>query len=483
MSTGGGLGAILGGMQVDPTRLRRGLGDALMGIGAIGLGQDPFAVMQAQRQGRREEERTQIEDQRYDQEWGMKKDQFDLTKRKTEIEIKQEEAREERRILNEKKGERLAIGLFPDLAMQVAHVNSAIDQAQQTNQQEWAANNYGIGQPGPIAPMGGGQARIQDVNMGTLPQGQGLAPAMGGAPQGSQRGLAGAMQPDPNLTPQELQVLQGLAQSGDYETLAAKHDEFLLTPAEKPGDLDNLIIRGPDGKPMINELALEAKRLIARDSAARNTTEIKLPAEETEYDKEMGKTLAGEYVGTQKAGAQAATQAEQYRQLGDALAATYTGVGGKSVLQLKRLAQAAGFDVEGVAPAQLAQKISRELALTLRNPESGAGMPGQLSNADRDYLESMVPGLETSPEGNKLMVDYMIRLAERKEQVAAEARKYAQANGGRLDANWYTALQQYVDANPLFTDQDLAAAQAAAAGGDVGGGPELSDEELINKYK
>jgi hypothetical protein len=152
-------------------------------------------------------------------------------------------------------------------------------------------------------------------------------------------------------------------------------------------------------------------------------------------------------------------------------------------LQLKRLAQAAGFDVEGVAPAQLAQKISRELALTLRNPESGAGMPGQLSNADRDYLESMVPGLETSPEGNKLMVDYMIRLAERKEQVAAEARKYAQANGGRLDANWYTALQQYVDANPLFTDQDLAAAQAAAAGGDVGGGPELSDEELINKYK
>jgi hypothetical protein len=64
----GGLSAILGGVQVDPTRLRRGLGDALMGIGAIGLGQDPFAVMQAQRQGRREEERTQIEDQRYDQD-------------------------------------------------------------------------------------------------------------------------------------------------------------------------------------------------------------------------------------------------------------------------------------------------------------------------------------------------------------------------------------------------------------------------------
>jgi hypothetical protein len=192
MSTGGGLGAILGGMQVDPTRLRRGLGDALMGIGAIGLGQDPFSVMQAQKQGRREEERTQIEDQRYDQEWGMKQEQFGLQKDKLLLEKEQMAENHERQKRAEQQGMVIAAALFPKEAAAVA----------QTAQM-----------------MQGG--------------GQGLAPAMG-APQPPQQGLGGMMampQGLPqNITPEEYQVLSTM--QNDPAMLAEKYREFLLSPAE-----------------------------------------------------------------------------------------------------------------------------------------------------------------------------------------------------------------------------------------------------------
>ena len=50
----------------------------------------------------------------------------------------------------------------------------------------------------------------------------------------------------------------------------------------KPGDLDNLIIMGPDGKPMINPLAVEAKKQIA--AAGRAPTPPRPPI----WDSERG---------------------------------------------------------------------------------------------------------------------------------------------------------------------------------------------------
>jgi hypothetical protein len=307
--------------------------------------------------------------------------------------------------------------------------------------------------------------------------GQGLAGAMGA--QSQQGGIADILKQYPNIDQTEAAGLTGLAQMGDPDVFMSELQKAAMSGPEKPEnvEIEDGYILTPEGPQPIEGWEERKARIAA---AGRNQTTVNLPAMESAYDKKTGEIMAEENVNIQKTGTQAAGQAEQYRRLGDALAATYTGAGGKAVLQLKRIAGAMGMEVEGVEDAQLAQKISRELALTLRNPESGAGMPGQLSNADRDYLESMVPGLETSAGGNKLMVDYMVRLANRKAEVAAEARKYIEEHG-RLDANWYSALAKYVEANPLFTEADLAKAQSAGTA--QGGSEGLSDEDLINKYK
>jgi hypothetical protein len=138
MSTGGGLGAILGGMQVDPTRLRRGLGDALMSLGAIGLGQDPFSVMQAQKQGRADEEQRTLENKRYDDESAFKKQQFGLRQQQEERLLRQQlmhqQEDQERRQAASEQGKVVAAALFPKEAAAVAQTAQMMQQAQAPQQ-------------------------------------------------------------------------------------------------------------------------------------------------------------------------------------------------------------------------------------------------------------------------------------------------------------------------------------------------------------
>jgi len=139
------------------------------------------------------------------------------------------------------------------------------------------------------------------------------------------------------------------------------------------------------------------------------------------------------------------------------------------------------MDVSGVADGDLANSISNQLALQLRNPNGGAGMPGSLSDSDRQFLTSMAPSLGNTPAGNALMIEAAKRVQQRNIIVGQLASQYAQDHGGQLDDNFFQALQQYSDAHPLFDDLIKAmpqsgapAAPAPAAGPfapvDMGGG-------------
>jgi hypothetical protein len=102
---------------------------------------------------------------------------------------------------------------------------------------------------------------------------------------------------------------------------------------------------------------------------------------------------------------------------------------------------------------EAAQALSSEIALQLRNPSGGAGMPGAMSDADRQFLANMVPGLATTPEGRKLMIETATKLAQRDKEVAAMARKYRQKKGN-IDEGFYDELAQFSSAKPLFGKSD-----------------------------
>jgi hypothetical protein len=76
-------------------------------------------------------------------------------------------------------------------------------------------------------------------------------------------------------------------------------------------------------------------------------------------------------------------------------------------------------------------------------------MPGALSDKDREFLASMVPGIEKTPEGRKQILDTAKRLAKRQQEVSKLAREYRKKNGS-MDEGFYEVLEDFSSKNPLF---------------------------------
>lgn len=218
-----------------------------------------------------------------------------------------------------------------------------------------------------------------------------------------------------------------------------------------------------------NTFTNEWKPLDPALSKVQVNPNINLPPQETEERKVVGKHYGEQFTEIQKAGFNAQANNAKLDALGKALEGAYTGTGGQTVLAAKKAAKALGIDVEGVPEAEAANAISREMALQLRNPAGGAGMPGAMSDADREFLVSMVPGLSTTREGNQLLIDYQKRVNTRTAEVAKLAREYRKEKGS-LDEGFYDKLAEHSAKNPLFKEEDFKKAQAIA------GNPKIMDE-------
>jgi hypothetical protein len=179
--------------------------------------------------------------------------------------------------------------------------------------------------------------------------------------------------------------------------------------------------------------------------------------QENEFGKTLGKKLAEQYVeiqqGAQSARAKIATLEGLKQALGQS---SYTGVGAEALLTLRQAAKALNIDVGDLGPEESARAIGNQLALQLRNPSGGAGMPGAMSDKDREFLVASVPGLTKTPQGNARLVDYMARVERRSIEVADLANQYMQTHGGQLDAGFYEELSKWSQANPLFADEQAA---------------------------
>ena len=143
----------------------------------------------------------------------------------------------------------------------------------------------------------------------------------------------------------------------------------------------------------------------------------------------------------------------------------YTGIGGDWVQQGRRLAGAFGIaDADRLGSAELVETITNRLALGQRTTGDGAGMPGAMSDADREFLVKTVPGLLKSPNGNAQILDFMEKVAKRELDVAKMAADYEQQNGA-LDVGFDQQLMSYVSNNPLFAAKTANDAPTAARPG------------------
>jgi hypothetical protein len=181
------------------------------------------------------------------------------------------------------------------------------------------------------------------------------------------------------------------------------------------------------------------------------TSVVNLPGQEKAESKAVGEFFGKTYADIQSAGALATNKINKVERLNTLLDGVQTGKLTPLGVDLASTAASLGFKIDPkLGNKQAADALSKEMALELRNPSGGAGMPGALSNSDREFLMSMTPGLTSDPAGRKLISESMVKLAKRDQDVAKLARDYRKRKGS-LDEGFYDELAKFSDANPLFT--------------------------------
>lgn len=180
--------------------------------------------------------------------------------------------------------------------------------------------------------------------------------------------------------------------------------------------------------------------------------------QDTEFNKKVGGELGEQYSSLLKADMNAPATIAKYQRLSNLLGQVNTGKFKGTTVDLKAAVKSLGVDLnalgvaDDVAPAQAARALSNQLALELRNPAGGAGMPGALSDKDREFLLQSIPGLENDPQAIGKMIEYRVKLAQREQAVAKKARDYRKRHG-KFDEGFFDELADWSNKNPLFKQE------------------------------
>lgn len=215
------------------------------------------------------------------------------------------------------------------------------------------------------------------------------------------------------------------------------------------GESDGVGVGGMKFPEILNPRVREAKKEVAAAGASRNNTTV-VSNQEKEESKVVGKAFGEQYADIQKAGINAQSTINRVERLNALLQNVQTGKLTPFGTEVAKTAASLGINIDSnLGNKEAAASLANEMALQLRNPAGGAGMPGAMSDADREFLKSMTPGLSTTPEGRKMMTETTIKIAKRDQEVAKLARDYRKKNGS-LDEGFYDVLSAYSNANPLF---------------------------------
>lgn len=170
------------------------------------------------------------------------------------------------------------------------------------------------------------------------------------------------------------------------------------------------------------------------------------------YDTARAKDFATQAAAHQKTGQQGAATLRNLDELRTLYADPNVAKGAlaENISGLKNVGASFGIDMKGLSSEQASEAITNKMALDLRSTADGGGMPGAMSDSDRNFLKALTPNLTKSPEGRQKIMDAQQKVAQRQIDVARLANDYEQRNG-RLDAGFDKVLQDYAAKNTMFT--------------------------------
>lgn len=193
--------------------------------------------------------------------------------------------------------------------------------------------------------------------------------------------------------------------------------------------------------------------------ASRPQTILQMPPAERAQQAKIGNYYGDTFAGLQESARSANDMNARLAQFVELQKQVNTNPLAPLTTQIKAAAKGLGIDLEAagfrddVAPAEAMRGASNLITLKLRTLEQ---MPASgFSDADRSFLQAIPPDLARSPQGNALIVAAMRKINQRQIEIAALARRYAQAHGGMLDPGFEDELQRWAEAHPLFTATDM----------------------------
>ena len=122
----------------------------------------------------------------------------------------------------------------------------------------------------------------------------------------------------------------------------------------------------------------------------------------------------------------------------------YSGIGAETLLEAKKAIVALGGNPDAVSDAESFNAIAKKTALDIMGGSLGVGF----SNADRDFVEGMVPKLTNTKEGNRQIIDIQEKIQQRRIDLSILVEDYASANGNITGLKKY--LREWSKENPLF---------------------------------
>ena len=90
----------------------------------------------------------------------------------------------------------------------------------------------------------------------------------------------------------------------------------------------------------------------------------------------------------------------------------YTGFGGDTLLTVQRAGAMLGIEIPDLPAKEAAKRLSSQMALSLKSD-----LPGPMSNADREFLLSIPPNLNSSAAGNDAIIFILRKREERKQDM------------------------------------------------------------------
>ena len=207
-------------------------------------------------------------------------------------------------------------------------------------------------------------------------------------------------------------------------------------------------LRKDPNNPALKAAVINAKNQLNKETTFAPPTIVfkEQGAEAQEVGKYFGKTFTDLQEAEIKSRDRVAKLERASNLLKDIDTGKLTGTG----VELGKLLNSAGFPMaEDIPNIEAADALFKEYALELRNPAGGAGMPGSMSDADRDFLVKASGGITTSPKAREIMLETQQALAKRNSDVAKLARDYRKKNG-QIDEGFYDVLKEFSDKNILF---------------------------------